>query len=211
MSDSSENQHKETITTWNKLAKLYEEKFMHLDIYQTTYDVLIEAVSKEKAEVFEIGCGPGNISFYILHRCPFWEWKGIDAASSMVELANQNNPLAHFEVGDARRLHLPDKSHDALIAGFCIPYLSLAETEHLISQASRFLRVGGVLYLSYVPGSPERSGFQTSSTGDRSYFYFFQSEQIQNLLLGKGFEVIRTFHVPYQESEVHEVIIARLL
>ncbi|WP_236010765.1 hypothetical protein [Flavobacterium chungangense] len=32
------DRYKETFETWNKIAKLYEDKFMNLNIYDETYD-----------------------------------------------------------------------------------------------------------------------------------------------------------------------------
>ena len=56
------DRYKETFETWNKMASLYQERFMDLDLYNETYDFICNAVVKEKAKILEIGCGPGNIS-----------------------------------------------------------------------------------------------------------------------------------------------------
>ena len=55
------DKYKETFKTWNKVASLYEDKFMDLDLYNNTYDYFCELV-KDNAKILEIGCGPGNIT-----------------------------------------------------------------------------------------------------------------------------------------------------
>lgn len=206
---NDKNSYQETISTYNKVAKLYEEKFMHLDIYNESYDHFLSRIAQTQADIFEVGCGPGNISFYMLHHRPSWKWRGIDAADKMVALANANNPTAHFEVGDARALRLESHSTDALVAGFCIPYFSFEECEAFFQNTFQGLRSKGLFYFSYVPGSPEQSGFLTGSSGDRVFFYYHEKQSIMNQLSDVGFQVLETFQVSYQSKEIHEVVIAQ--
>ncbi|TCV19528.1 hypothetical protein EDC17_100450 [Sphingobacterium alimentarium] len=42
----------------------------------------------------------------------------------MIELAKKNNPTAHFDVMDSRHIGELTDSYDAIICGFCLPYLS---------------------------------------------------------------------------------------
>lgn len=209
MQAESDNSFKETISTYNKVAKLYEEKFMHLDIYNEGYDHFLSLIPQAQADIFEVGCGPGNISFYMLHHRPSWKWRGIDAADKMVELANANNPTAHFEVGDARALRLESQSIDALVAGFCIPYFSFEECEAFFQSTFQGLRPKGIFYFSYVPGDRSRSGFISGSSGDRVFFYYHEKQSIMNLLINLGFKVLVSFQVSYQSKEMHEVVIAQ--
>ena len=65
-----ENRYTETHTTWNKIAQLYEDKFMELELYTDTYVRFCDLLSKPDASVLEIGCGPGNITRHILNSKP---------------------------------------------------------------------------------------------------------------------------------------------
>ncbi|WP_298263440.1 hypothetical protein [uncultured Lutibacter sp.] len=40
--------YKETFITWNTIAKFYQDKFMDLDIYNDTYQILVESIPKKK-------------------------------------------------------------------------------------------------------------------------------------------------------------------
>ena len=116
--------YQETFETWNQLAQLYQDRFMDLNNYNATYDFICNALSAEQIKVLEIGCGPGNITKYLLNKRPDLKVLATDVAPNMVALAKANNPSAEFDVLDSRQLHQIKTKFDALIAGFCIPYLS---------------------------------------------------------------------------------------
>ncbi len=46
--------YKETFETWNKVASLYQDKFMDMDLYNDTYDFICDSIVKDKADLLEI-------------------------------------------------------------------------------------------------------------------------------------------------------------
>jgi cyclopropane fatty-acyl-phospholipid synthase-like methyltransferase len=150
--------------------------------------------------LLEIGCGPGNITQYLLSRRPDFDIFGIDIANNMIELARINNPTASFAVMDCREIKKIEEKYDGIIGGFCLPYLSLNESKDLISTAYELLNNNGLIYLSFVEGNPDASEFKTNHYG-RVYFYYHLLEEIQEQLLHTKFKEIKTFKVPYKTSE----------
>jgi SAM-dependent methyltransferase len=205
--------YKETFDTWNKLAKLYEDKFMHLDLYNESYDFFCTELVKEKPEILELGCGPGNITKYLLTKRPDFRLLATDIAPNMVELAKVNNPRAQVAVLDSRAIDQLTTKFDAIVCGFCIPYLSPADCEKLIQDSARILEPNGLMYISFVEGLPEQSGFQTGSSGDRTYFYFHTLEALKASLTRNNFETLKLFKVAYQKTEhssdFHSILIAK--
>jgi 2-polyprenyl-3-methyl-5-hydroxy-6-metoxy-1,4-benzoquinol methylase len=205
--------YQETFETWNKVASLYEEKFMDLDLYNVSYDFIINSVEKVNAKILEIGCGPGNITKYLLSKRPDFDIFGIDIALNMIELARKNNPLASFEIMDSRNINEIKSKFDAIVCGFCIPYLSQTDIYKLIIDANQLLNNRGLIYLSFVEGNPINSGFQTASTGDRSYFYFHDLAEIKTKLIEARFDDFYVFKVEFKktsgENEIHTIITAR--
>lgn len=202
----------ETFETWNKIAVLYEENFMDLTIYNESYDTVCRLLSQENASILEIGCGPGNISKYLLSQRPDFQIHGIDVSPNMISLASKNNPTASFSVFDVRNLHEINENYDAIIAGFCLPYLATSDVQKLVKDSHILLHDNGILYLSFVEGNPENSGFQTGSSGYRCYFYYHQLSNLKSILLHNGFEDFQEFQVEYlrpKNSEVHTIVIAR--
>lgn len=202
--------YQETFDTWNKVAALYEEKFMDLDFYNQTYDFICNTVVKQNARILDLGCGPGNITKYLLAQRPDFIIDGIDVAPKMIDLAKKNNPDANFYVMDSRSIAELKTKYDAIICGFCVPYLSEPDIQKLIIDVKGLLNEKGFFYLSFVEGDPEQSGFQIGSTGNRVYFYYHTLESIQAKLLDAGVKSMELFKIDYRrsatETEVHTVV-----
>ncbi len=186
---------------------------MGLKLYNDTYDLICNVVIKNKATILEIGCGSGNITRYLLSKRPDFNIFGIDISPNMIELAKINNPKANFAVMDSRNISEIETKYDAIVCGFCLPYLSETDSQKLIFEANYLLNNSGFLYLSFVEGDPNKSGFQAGSTGNRSYFYYHNLDQLKAQLLQNSFEDLKIFKVEYKKSEkeqdIHTIITAK--
>ena len=208
-----DNRYTETFETWNKVALLYQDKFMDLDLYNETYDFICNNIVKDKAKILEIGCGPGNITKYLLSKRPDFEIFGIDIAPNMIELAKRNNPTASFAILDSRKINEIESRFDGIICGFCLPYLSQTDNQKLIADSYKLLNENGLLYLSFVEGDPGKSEFKVASSGDRVYFYFHNLSDLKTQLAECKFDELRTFKVEYKKSateiEIHTIVTAK--
>jgi 2-polyprenyl-3-methyl-5-hydroxy-6-metoxy-1,4-benzoquinol methylase len=206
------DKNKETFETWNKVAKLYQDKFMYLDLYDDTYDECCMAIKKENSTVLDIGCGPGNITKYLLKKKPFFKIKGIDTSENMIALAKVNNPTAEFDLMDCREISILTQKFDAIICGFCFPYLSAIESRILIKNCADLLNVNGIIYISFVKGNYLKSCFKTGSSGDRVYFYYYTVEAFTKELAVNNIVTLKIFKKKYNSSknleEIHVIIIA---
>ncbi|HMR89016.1 MAG TPA: class I SAM-dependent methyltransferase [Saprospiraceae bacterium] len=209
------DKYQKTFATWNKIAIKYQEIFMDKDLYNDTYDVVWHSLTKEKSKLLDIGCGPGNITKYLLSKRPDFDIHGIDVAPNMITLATNNNPTATFAIMDTRDIQQLNGSFDGIICGFCIPYLSQTDTSKLINDCYNLLNDGGLLYLSFVEGDPKTSGYQIGSTGESVYFYYHLLDNIQSQITKNNFSEIEVFNVEYLkttlEVEQHTIVIARKL
>jgi 2-polyprenyl-3-methyl-5-hydroxy-6-metoxy-1,4-benzoquinol methylase len=203
-----------TINTFHVLAKQWQNKYMDLDLYNDTYEVFCNVCEKPDASVFEVGCGPGNIAKYILARYPGFRIYGTDAAPAMVELARQNNPAARFDVLDCRHISSIAGKFDAVICGFCLPYLAKPDAAKLIDDAAGLLVQNGVFYLSTIEDDYANSRLQTSSNGQHSaHQFFYRENDLLEMLNHSGFMVQHTFRKHLQKpdggSETGIILIAR--
>ncbi len=207
--------YQETFQTWNKIASLYEEKFMDLDIYNKSYELFCNALLSDHATVLEIACGPGNITRQLLKRLPQLSITGIDVSPNMIELAAKNNPSAKFLTMDCRELPQLQTKFEAIICGFCLPYLSDEDCIKFIAECSQLLSPKGLFYLSFVEGEKENSGMKSGSSGDRSFFNYHKLEDIQKLLSDNGFGEATILKVDYtsasKQMEEHTILISSLL
>jgi ubiquinone/menaquinone biosynthesis C-methylase UbiE len=206
------NHYKTTIETWNKIASLYQDNFMHLDLYNDTYDTFCNAIKKQNAAIFEIGCGPGNITKYVSTKRPDLKIDATDLSPNMIELAKQNVPTANFSLLDAREINTITKKYDGIMCGFCMPYLSKEDCSKLIKDCSCLLNNKGIFYCSFIEGDYNNSGFETGSSGHKAYVYYHQQEYLQQLLAENDFENIQIFKKQYHKkdgsSQTHLIFIA---
>lgn len=163
---------------FNKFASQYNERFMHFDLYNDTFDLFCENIPKQNADILELACGPGNITRYLLNNRPDFNILGIDLASNMIELAKVNNPTATFQIMDCRDIAAIDKKYDGIMVGFCLPYLNKEETAKLIGDAANRLNNDGIIYLSTMEAPYSKSGLEKNSGGDEMYMHYYMAEDI---------------------------------
>lgn len=205
--------HKITIETFDKLAAAYQEKFMDVN-YKDTFDLFCRLIEKQNARIFEIACGPGNITKYILSKRPDLNIEAIDLAPNMIRLARINNPAAKFEIMDCREIGKLPGGYDGIMCGFCMPYLSKAECLKLIADCASLLNSGGIFYFSTMEGDEEMSGYETSSDGQhKAYIHYHRADDLQEGLEKHGFELIELFRREYpkpgQAPAIDMIVVAR--
>ena len=114
---------------------------------------------------------------------------------------------------DARDLSLIKRKFDAIICGFCLPYLSQHEVEKLIYQSSQLLKPNGIFYLSTIEGDPDKSGVKKTSTGEEIYMNYYTAEYLKPTLENNNFNVFNLEEVVTEDSTnalvVDLIIIAR--
>ncbi len=177
------------VKAFDKYAREYQEKFMDVSIYSEGLNLFCKMIPKQNAPVLELACGPGNISKYILDKRPDLELHGTDLAPNMIELARKNNPRARFSIMDCREIGSLKEKFDAIVCGFCLPYLSLEETSRLISDSAAILNEKGSIYISTIQGDYEHSGLRLSSKGDEIFMYYYDEILLRSLLSQHNFVV----------------------
>jgi trans-aconitate methyltransferase len=195
------DQTKIAVDIFNKLATVYQDKFMDVSLYHDSLDVFCQRISKQKAEILELACGPGNITKYLLEKRPDFKILGTDLAPNMIELAQINNPTAKFQLLDCRDVNKTNTKFDAIVCGFGFPYLSKEDTIQFIADAGNQLNFNGVLYFSTMEDDNSKSGFKTGSTGDKMYQNFHQADYLTKALEDNGFKIINLQRKNYFYNE----------
>jgi hypothetical protein len=79
---------------------------------------------------------------------------------------------------------------DGIAYAFGLNYLSQDDAEQFFGSLGKVMASGGVLYLSAMLGSRERSGLQSSSSGEHVYVYYRTRQEIEQLLQSAGLEIV---------------------
>ena len=176
---------------------------MNMNLYHDTFDKFCEFIKNDKATILDIACGPGNVMKYLLQKRPDFKIAGLDLAPNMVELAKRNNPRADFHIMDCRDIEILKEKYDAIMCGFCMPYLSKKECAKLIGDSSGLLNTNGLLYISTMEDDYNKSGYEkTSFSGtDMVYIYYHQPDFLASKLERNGFDIIDLQRKNYPEAD----------
>lgn len=190
------------VKVYNQYVQEYVNRFFDLGLYKDTFDSFLEFVPS-KPKVLELGCGPGNVVKYLSSKRNDLDILGIDLAPEMITEAQRQNPGSRFVVMDIRDAGELNEKFDAIIAAFCLPYISYDDVPALFANCRKLLADNGMLYVSCMEGTRNRSGFEkTSFTGDREmYINYFERSEIELLLQDNGFAVERFFAKDYLEVD----------
>lgn len=210
-----EKKYSETLSTWNNVAQLYEAKFMDNPEHQITYDSFLNKLPITKANILEVGCGPGNLTRYLKSKKPQLNILGIDYSQNMIALAEKNVKTVQFKVMDARNINTLKQSYDGIIAGFCLPYLSQKDGYTFLENSYNLLKKSGVLYVSYIEGNDLNSQYISAAAPNKGqmHMYYHNSHKMLSKLKLIGFEHVETFtekaEKPSGQTEVYTILILR--
>lgn len=169
-------------------AEAYQAQFMAFAPYVQTYQNVLKHLPQKPLAVLDIGCGPANISAYLMNNHPFeLSVTGLDLSEQMLALARQNIPSGRFlnlSSGDILSL---EQRFDLVLCGFCVPYLSPAETRQLCVDMALCLAPQGVVYLSAIV-SEQQGISEVQTKGVVQYRY--PEEFLEDCLNEAGLRVL---------------------
>ena len=103
----------------------------------------LERVPGEPATALDVGTGTGDAAIEIARRWPGADVLGVDLSAAMIEEARRKAPELRFEVGDARRLDVPDAAFDLAAMNNSIPFFA---------ELGRVVRPGGHMLAAFSLG-----------------------------------------------------------
>ena len=196
------DKHQHTVKMFSEHVSEYVDRFMSLGLYKDTFEEFATMLPK-KATILELGCGPGNVVKFLRSIRNDLDILGIDLAPGMIEEAKKQNPGVRFELMDIREIGQLKQQFDAVIAAFCLPYISYDDVPALFTNIRHLTADNALVYVSFMQGPRERSGFEkTSFTGDKEiYINYHDASEIERLLNKNGFFVKTSFSKDYPEQD----------
>ena len=201
---------KAAVDIFEKYASKYEAQYMNVDKYRDALDLFCKNLPKENASILELACGPGNITKYLLSKNPKLQILATDLSTAMLEIAQKNNPEVSVKLMDCRAIGELNKSFDAIVCGFGLPYLSKEEAIQLTIDMCNMLNNGGLVYTSFMEAANGKSGYTTSSndSGDELFTYYHEEGYLKDVFLKCGMEMLDISTVKYSDrsGEVVDLI-----
>lgn len=178
-----------TVSTFDKFADRYAEKYFNLDIYDSYLERFANQIEPRGASVFDLACGPGNISAYLARKRPDLKLVGVDLSEAMVEQARSRVPSAEFLVKDCRELSGLDRVFDASAFAFGLSYLADNDVKRFFASLNTTLSDTAVLYLSTITGESSWSGYESTSTGDQIYIVYRSVSDVMKMVEREGYKI----------------------
>jgi SAM-dependent methyltransferase len=140
----------------------------------------------------DLGCGAGARDVARLTRqgC---EVDGLDGVAENIAEALARHPhlAGRLRVADLRApLPYPDGSFDFAVCDSVVQHLAPEDVRHLLAEAARVLRPGGVLQLLFKVGSGELT-ITDPQYGDERRFTLHEPEQVEGWLEEAGIALVQ--------------------
>lgn len=132
-------------TNHDAIASIYDLKSLleRHDIVLEYIDKLILQNIPEKAHIFDLGCGTGQIAQRLLKRG--YQVTGLDSSEGMLNIARENAPEAEFILDDARFFKLPPTFHAVISTDVVLNYiLSIEELQNTLQNVYNALLEKGI-------------------------------------------------------------------
>lgn len=131
-------------TIWStyiqSIGTLYDSRALRFaDMFKSKYTDVFGIDGK--AEILEIGCGPGALAQSLARWYPSARIVGIDRDSNFIDFAKRTAPQIEFAEGDATQLPYESNSFDVTISNTVAEHI---EPSAFYGEQYRVLREGGV-------------------------------------------------------------------
>jgi SAM-dependent methyltransferase len=150
--------------------------------------------------VADLGCGPGHVARYLADQGV--TVAGIDLSPEMIKVAQRLNPGLDFQVGDMKRLQMPDASRAGVVAFYAIVHFDSSELDNVLREVRRVLAPGGLALLAFHIGDQVVHVEDLFGSSVSLDFRFHEPRTVIEALRSAHLKVIEhTEREPYEGAE----------
>lgn len=180
----------ESVSTFNKYATRYAEKYFDLTQYDIYYEMLASRLPLTEAKFIDIASGPGNVAAYIRKTRQDAVIYCVDGSQNMLDEAMARVTKIQPVKLDCRNLHNIDETFDGAAFFFGLNYLDDDDCKLLFKGLRHILKPNGVLLLATITGEPSNTGYQVNNSGDRVYMVYRPPNAVRALIESSGFDCL---------------------
>lgn len=192
-----------SVSGYNLAAADYDKKEKYLNSFEK--DKFIPLLGEVKGKtILDVGAGTGRTSVVLAKMGA--EVTALDVSEEMLkELKNKNSKI-EIVVGDAESLPFPDKSFDAVVAGFLIVHLK--DPTRFFDEAYRVLKDGGILLVTNI-NQKEPPEVKTSAGVIKIESYYHRPEKVREILESLAYDIKNEIIVKENDVWVNQIIAAQ--
>lgn len=183
---------------FDKHADTFTDRFGDVSAYSRFLD-RFAAELPEVCHIYDIACGPGNMSAYIKDKVKEASFTCVDISQNMLDICSGNLSKCKTIKSDIADFEMEDSAADGVICSFGIPFLNKEQVSVFISNVAKGLKNDGVMYLSCMQG--DTYGYEkTCFSGDDEIFFVYHSKGFLDEVFAKNKLTI----LSYNEQDYHE-------
>lgn len=129
-------------------AQLFRDSLRDSPLDRAILGVFAEVVrASGNGQVADLGCGPGHVTAHLdgLGLAAF----GVDASTTMIELARQAHPGLRFDVGSMAALDIADGVLGGVLSRWSVIHTPPPELPAILAEFHRVLAPGGHLLIGF--------------------------------------------------------------
>lgn len=176
-----------TVATYDKIADIYTEQYFE-DLSDIPYINTFLSFLPKNSRILDVGCGPGNISKYIMAKG--FSSEGIDLSKEMIKIAKSKVPNAVFNVMDMRQLTYVKNTFDGIILAYSLIHIPSEEIQKTLQGFYRILKKKGFILIIAQYGKADQIVDEPLRAGEKIFINFFTKERINSFLKDAGFETV---------------------
>jgi ubiquinone/menaquinone biosynthesis C-methylase UbiE len=161
----------------DEYAATFVDDLANLELDRRVLDVVADH-STGLGPVLDVGCGPAQVSGYLLGR--HVEPVGIDFTPAMLAVARRRIPLLRVAIGDLRALPVRGGSIAGVVAYYVLQHVPRSELGTALREVRRVLTRDGVFAAAFHEGDRE---FRVGAVTATRYGTEELSEQLANASL----------------------------
>lgn len=192
----------QTIQTYNRVAKGYDEVNLSEDWYKKEFQIFRKLLPSGK--IIDIGCGAGRDTVLFLKNG--YGYVGIDASRSMLKLARKRNKKAKFLFADFYKLDFPKESFDGFWAAASLLHVPKRRILKVLKSIRSIMKPNA---LGFVSVRRKISAFKEGTLVEKKYgqlikryFTHYTRPELIKVLNDGGFRVVRIFQKENSHGEI---------